>query len=129
MPDCATLPVAVEVCTPEWAAVESLRMHEWQGRLVVSVDPVRVDTSMCDDAMARASSCERELDAIEARTDACEGQLVSTAGLLRSSQQTVQAMRVELQRCLIGQQQPADPAGAWVLGALAVGAVAMRWIR
>ena len=44
-PKCASMPLAIEVCTPAWSQPESIRVHEWDAGLKISVEPRLVELS------------------------------------------------------------------------------------
>ena len=111
MPDhCTTLPLAVRVCTPEWASTVPVETVEWDAGLTVVVELTQ-DVADC-----------------VAGRDRCEAQTAQLRSYMQSRVVLLAETQAALDRCQAAQVGP-DPAGAWVLGLIAVVGVAARWWR
>lgn len=108
MPDnCITAPIALEICTPDWATADRLHLIEWEAGLVVDLDPIIAYAENCgDDYIA---SQEMLSTCVESRDQA---------------HLTVAHLRGELRECRYElSQEIVDPSGAAGLG-LAVALIA-----
>lgn len=71
---------------------------------------------------------EVQLAECEASVDSVTSSLEQTQAFLRSRMNLLAETQAALDRCQAAQVAP-DPAGAWVLGGLALLGVAARWLR
>lgn len=129
---CTSLPLSVEVCTPSYGSAERIDFVEWDAGLKIDVQPVVVHHP-CDDINAQRAACERDLTECEVTLEGTQREAATCGQSLEQSRAWAQSRvalltrtQAELDRCL---NEQSDPAGAWVLGALAVCGVVARWKR